>query len=295
VDPIAEVVEKAEMVKENGQEVEEVVGDVENTKVEPKTPIKKVEDDEDGDDRVVPPSTPDPYYPPIIYLPEVVVNSGEEGEEEMFRRRAKLYRYAHEESPAEWKERGTGEVKIMKHPETGSARIIMRREKTMKVCANHSILSWMDLKPNCGSQKAWVWKTQADFADALTEEDRPKQETLAIRFGTIDNSKAFETAFLLARQYVLENQAARIERGQGDGQENEDQQLDILKRIARAVEGEMEKENKPDTVEEAENEEEEANENKSDNAEEAVKSPEPAKVAEDGDTGLAEKLSDLAV
>ena len=90
-------------------------------------------------------------------------------------------------------------------------------------------------------------------------------------------------------------QAARIERGQGDGQENEDQQLDILKRIARAVEGEMEKENKPDTVEEAENEEEEANENKSDNAEEAVKSPEPAKVAEDGDTGLAEKLSDLAV
>merc|ERR1719376_1792388 len=72
------------------------------------------------------PSSPDPYYPPIIYLPEVVVNSGEDGEEEAFKRRAKLYRYAHEESPAEWKERGTGEVKIMRHPETGSARIIMR-------------------------------------------------------------------------------------------------------------------------------------------------------------------------
>ena len=24
--------------------------------------------------------------------------------------------------------------------------------------------------------KAWVWKTQADFADALCEEDKPKQE-----------------------------------------------------------------------------------------------------------------------
>ena len=56
----------------------------------------------------------------------------------------------------------------MRHPETGSARIIMRREKTMRVgkkgeiiitldapqmCANHSILPWMDLRPNCGSQK----------------------------------------------------------------------------------------------------------------------------------------------
>ena len=60
--------------------------------------------------------------------------------------------------------------------------------------------------------QAWVWKTQADFADALTEEDKPKQEvsrmmalyrprlvtllsfqTLAIRFATIDNAKAFET------------------------------------------------------------------------------------------------------
>ena len=24
--------------------------------------------------------------------------------------------------------------------------------------------------------KAWVWKTQTDFADALCEEDKPKQE-----------------------------------------------------------------------------------------------------------------------
>merc|ERR1711884_706305 len=91
---------------------------------EPVTPEKKKEEEEEGGGEV--PASPDPYYPPIIYLPEVVVNSGEEDEEEAFKRRAKLYRYAHEEDPAEWKERGTGEVKIMRHPETGSARIIMR-------------------------------------------------------------------------------------------------------------------------------------------------------------------------
>ena len=26
--------------------------------------------------------------------------------------------------------------------------------------------------------QAWVWKTQADFADALCEEDKPKQEVV---------------------------------------------------------------------------------------------------------------------
>jgi len=225
VDPILEVDEKV---------VEEVPQKCDEKNQEPETPEKKKEE---GGCEV--PASPDPYYPPIIYLPEVVVNSGEEEEEEAFRRRAKLYRYAHEEEPAEWKERGTGEVKIMRHPETGSARIIMRREKTMRMCANHSILPWMDLRPNCGSQKAWVWKTQADFADALCEEDKPKQETLAIRFATVDNAEAFKAAFLEARQYVLENQARKIreeERGEADGEETPDSDGQTTKEKKEEVE-----------------------------------------------------------
>ena len=35
----------------------------------------------------------------------------------------------------------------------------------------------MELKPNCGSDRAWVWSTPADFAD-----QEPKPELLAIRF-----------------------------------------------------------------------------------------------------------------
>lgn len=35
----------------------------------------------------------------------------------------------------------------------------------------------MELKPNAGSDRAWVWNTHADFADEC-----PKQELLAIRF-----------------------------------------------------------------------------------------------------------------
>ena len=89
-----------------------------------------------------------------------------------------ISRYAHECEPPEWKERGTGDIRIMRKEEDNTARILMRREKTMKVCANHLIKSWMVLKPNCGSKKAWVWKTQADYAD-----EEPKQE---VRKGRVD-------------------------------------------------------------------------------------------------------------
>jgi hypothetical protein len=49
-------------------------------------------------------------------------------------RRAKLFRF--EKASSEWKERGTGEAKILK-PESGKIRLVMRRDKTLKVCANH--------------------------------------------------------------------------------------------------------------------------------------------------------------
>jgi len=150
---------------------------------------------------------PDPYYPPIIYLPEVIVNAGEDDEVEVFKKRARLYRYAHECSPAEWKERGTGDVKILMTEDESSSRIVMRREKTLKLCANHLIVPWMELRPNCGNKKSWVWKTAADFAD---DQEEPKQETLAIRFGTEESAKAFEKAFLAARQLVLEKSAEKV-------------------------------------------------------------------------------------
>lgn len=35
----------------------------------------------------------------------------------------------------------------------------------------------MELKPNAGSDRAWVWNTLADYADEC-----PKPELLAIRF-----------------------------------------------------------------------------------------------------------------
>ncbi|KAJ0067701.1 hypothetical protein NL108_009841, partial [Boleophthalmus pectinirostris] len=91
--------------------------------------------------------------------------------------RAKLYRFASDNEPPEWKERGTGDVKLLKHKESGSIRLLMRRDRTLKICANHHITPAMELKPNAGSDRAWVWNTLADYADEC-----PKAELLAIRF-----------------------------------------------------------------------------------------------------------------
>lgn len=49
--------------------------------------------------------------------------------------RAKLFRF--EKSTNEWKERGTGDVRLLQHAETKKIRIVMRRDKTLKLCANH--------------------------------------------------------------------------------------------------------------------------------------------------------------
>lgn len=58
----------------------------------------------------------------------------------------------------------------------------MRRDKTLKVCANHFIQSNYDLKPVKGSQKAFIYTTHADYSD-----ETPKSECLAVRFVNIES------------------------------------------------------------------------------------------------------------
>jgi RanBP1 domain len=49
--------------------------------------------------------------------------------------RAKLFKFVRDSN--EWKERGTGDVRLLKHKVNGKTRLVMRRDKTLKVCANH--------------------------------------------------------------------------------------------------------------------------------------------------------------
>ena len=58
----------------------------------------------------------------------------------------------------------------------------MRREKTMKICANFYLKPSIALKENAGSDRSWVWQC-ADFS-----EEKSELSVLAIRFATSESA-----------------------------------------------------------------------------------------------------------
>ena len=129
------------------------------------------------------------HFEPVIPLPdEIKVVTGEEGLEVLFSERAKLYRF--DADSGQWKERGVGDVKLLRHPKSGQGRVLMRREQIKKLCANHNINSGMELKPNVGSDRSWVWYTPADYAEG---EARP--EKLAIKLKSAEIAEKFREVF----------------------------------------------------------------------------------------------------
>ncbi|KAF8369583.1 hypothetical protein HHK36_032394 [Tetracentron sinense] len=94
---------------------------------------------------------------PIIRLEEVAVTTGEEEEDAILDLKAKLYRFDKEGN--QWKERGVGTVKLLKHKDSG--------------------------KEHAGNDKSCVWHA-TDFSDGEL-----KDELFCIRFGSIENYKTF--------------------------------------------------------------------------------------------------------
>ncbi|KAI9894354.1 MAG: hypothetical protein M1814_003110 [Vezdaea aestivalis] len=172
--------EKKKEVKEDEDEEEE------SGSSKKKAAVKEDEDEA--------PDSPDPYFEPVHRLTEKVeTKTNEELEEQMFKMRAKLFKF--DRDSKEWKERGTGDVRLLKHRENGKTRLVMRRDKTLKVCANHYVVSTMKLSPNVGSDRSWVWNASADVS-----EGEPEAQTLAIRFANSDNANLFKEAFIKAQQ-----------------------------------------------------------------------------------------------
>jgi hypothetical protein len=167
------------------------------------TPTKKVEQapvspsSPDGNELYVTGADDEPNvtFEPVCTLPDnVEVKTGEEDEDVLYEHRAKLYRFAE----SEWKERGTGDVKILKHRETGVVRIVMRRERVLKICLNHRILVTMNLQPMPSAQgKAWMWYA-TDFADG----PEPTNEKFSLKFKTEEIADSFKKAFDDAKDIV---------------------------------------------------------------------------------------------
>lgn len=136
---------------------------------------------------------------PIVKLEEVAVSTGEEDEDPILDLKAKLYRFDKEGN--QWKERGTGSVKFLKHKVTGKVRLVMRQSKTLKICANHLIIAGMTVQEHAGNDKSCVWHA-TDFAD-----EELKDELFCIRFASVENCKTFMETF----QEVAESQNTQEE------------------------------------------------------------------------------------
>ncbi|CAL9177584.1 unnamed protein product [Musa hybrid cultivar] len=120
---------------------------------------------------------------PIVTLSEVAVTTGEEEEDVLLDLKAKLYRF--DKDGNQWKERGSGSVKLLKHTETGKVRLVMRQAKTLKICANHLVVPSIKIQEHAGNDKSCVWHA-SDFADGEL-----KEEMFCIRFGSVENCKKF--------------------------------------------------------------------------------------------------------
>uniref|UniRef100_A0A8C0C2L4 E3 SUMO-protein ligase RanBP2 n=1 Tax=Buteo japonicus TaxID=224669 RepID=A0A8C0C2L4_9AVES len=171
-----------------------------------------------------------PHFDPVVPLPDKIeVKTGEEDEEEFFCNRAKLFRFDAESK--EWKERGIGNVKILKHKVSGKFRLLMRRDQVLKICANHYINTDMKLTPNAGSDKSFVWHA-LDYADEL-----PKPEQLAIRFKTPEEAMLFKSKFEES-QNILKTLGSNVDTSvtQSSGTARETTNQDI-KEPSRSISG----------------------------------------------------------
>jgi Ran-binding protein 1 len=153
---------------------------------------------------------------PIVRLEEVAVTTGEEDEEALIDMKAKLYRF--DKDGNQWKERGTGTVKLLKHKENGKVRLVMRQAKTLKICANHLVISTTKMQEHAGSDKSCVWHA-ADFADGEL-----KDEMFAIRFGTVENCKRFKD--------LVDEIAESLAKKEGDESEESSSAAGLLEKLS---------------------------------------------------------------
>jgi len=156
------------------------------------------EDDEDNDPAPEEESTA--TFAPVVQLEVVEVKSGEEDEDIVYKERSKLFLYGETlldkgTGNKTWRERGTGDVKILKHRESGRLRVLMRQDKTMKMIINHFLDPRIsEPVPHNGNDKAWVWIAY-DFAELELIET-----TFALKFGTVEKAAAFKAAFVAGQK-----------------------------------------------------------------------------------------------
>ena len=127
-------------------------------------------------------------FTPVVHLE--IVEQKEMEEEVLFNERGLCARYDTEEKT--FKERGRGEVKILRHPKTGYSRVILLRDQVFKLACNHYILPNIKINKIPSNDKMIQYFVTKDLA--REEEDKPM--TLAFRFNSTENRDKFFDLFV---------------------------------------------------------------------------------------------------
>jgi len=162
----------------------------------------KEEDDGDGGHEV--------YFEPIVQLSTVSVTSGEEEEDCYFNQRCKLYRFDN----GKWKERGVGEMKLLRHRVSAKARLVMRRDQVRKLCANHYINAEMKLEPFKTNELTVTWTAFNDSSEGISEDI-----LLAAKFKNITILSEFKHTFSRLSEDDVNGLTAIEQKGPEEGSE----------------------------------------------------------------------------
>jgi len=168
-------------------------------------------------------------FEPVVKLEEVETKNGEEEEEVVYSARSKLFIYGETlldvgTGKKSWRERGIGEARILRHREHQRLRFLMRQEKTMKVIANHAVDPRIELSPNAGSDRSWVWSA-FDFAGGELVET-----VFAVRFPDSDIANDFKEKFGEC-QKEMESLLAGEDKVGEDGGKEADEAAEALSKL----------------------------------------------------------------
>jgi len=152
------------------------------------------EADEEGDDDVEAECKAE--FKPVVKL-EIkegaeATSTGEEDEDILFEAKVKSYRF----TEGEWKERGLGPLKILEHRASKKIRVLMRRDKTLKICANFYVQQESKVTEHEATEKACVFTT----IDCSDGDERPELYNMCIKFGSAEKREAFTAAFESAQK-----------------------------------------------------------------------------------------------
>merc|ERR1712142_334738 len=174
--------------------------------------------DDDNEEDINEDDGHDPHFEPIVPLPELVeTKTGEEEEQIVFKHRAKVYRYCGDSK--QWKERGVGDIKILKHPVNSVTRVLLRRDQVHKIALNHRITKEMELKNLASSETAWCWYAM-DFSEG--NEESGSLEHLAVRFKHKDVADEFKEKFENCQSDIAERSVNAPEANVEEGPEGEE-------------------------------------------------------------------------